>query len=74
MDHTEGRNAKGSNHEVIEWQFSVQTQEKPDHVQVLGWNLAAMSKEDEEAAEEVLKELQGGRTHLDEKCTGDEVE
>jgi len=27
-------------------------------VQVIGWNLAAMSKEDEEAAEKLWKELE----------------
>jgi len=34
------------------------------------WNLAAMSKEDEEAAEKLWKELEGQRAHLDEECMG----
>jgi hypothetical protein len=36
---------------VIEWEFSVHKQEEADHLQVIGWNLAAMSKEDEKAGE-----------------------
>jgi hypothetical protein len=56
---------------VIEWEFSV---DKQEDVQVIGWNLAAMSKEDEKAAEKLWKELEGHRARLDEECTGDEVE
>jgi hypothetical protein len=59
---------------VIEWEFSVYKQEEADHVQVIGWNLAAMSKEDEKAAEKLWKELEGERACIDEECTGDEVE
>ena len=47
----EGSHTAGSDHEVIEWEFNIHKQEEADHVQVIGWNLAAMSKEDEEAAE-----------------------
>jgi len=42
-------------------------------VQIIEWNLAAMSKEDEEAAAKLWKELEGQRAHLSEECTGDEV-
>ena len=48
--------------------------EEADHVQVIGWNLAAMSKEDEKAAEKLWWELERDRAHLGEKCTGDNVE
>jgi len=68
------RHATGSDHEVIEWEFSVDKQEQADHVQVMGWNLAAMSKEDEKSPEKLWKELEGQRARLDEECTGDEVE
>jgi len=70
----DGRHATGSDHEVIEWEFSVDKQEEADHVQVIGWTLAAMSKEDEKAAEKLWKELEGQRARLDEECTGDKVE
>jgi len=49
-------------------------QDEADHLQVIGWNLAAMSKEDEKAAEKLWKELEGQRARLDKECTGDEVE
>jgi len=69
-----GSHATGSNHEVIEWEFNVDKQEEADHVQVIGWNLAAMSQEDEEAAEKLWRELERERAHLGEECTGDDVE
>ena len=43
-------------------------------MQVIRWNLAAMSKDDEKAAEKLWKELEGRRARLDEECTGDKVE
>ena len=43
-------------------------------MQVIGWNLAAMSNEDKEAAENFSKELEGERAHLHKECMGDEVE
>ena len=43
-------------------------------MQVIGWNLASMSKEDEKAAEKLWKELEGQRACLDDEFTGDEVE
>jgi len=33
------------------WEFNVDRQEDADHVQVIGCNLASMSKEDEKAEE-----------------------
>jgi len=59
---------------VIEWEVNVDKQEEADHVQVIGWNLAAMSQEDKEAAEKLLKELERDRAHLGEECMGDDVE
>jgi len=70
----DGRPATCSDHELIELEFSIEKQEEADNVQVIGWNLAAMAKEDEEAAEILWKELDGERGHLDQECTGDEVE
>jgi len=43
-------------------------------VQVIGWNLAAMTKEDQQAAEKLWKELERERAHLGKECTGDDVE
>ena len=54
------RHATGSDHMVIEWEISVDKQEEPDHVQLIGWNLATISKEDEKAAETLWEEW-GGR-------------
>jgi len=70
----DGSHVKGSDQEVIEWQFIVDKQEEADHVQVIGWNLATMSRQDEEAAEELWKKLKRERAHLGEECTGDDVE
>jgi len=70
----DGSHATGSDHEVIEWEFNVDKQEAADHVQVIGWNFAAMSKEDKEAAEKVWRELERERAHLGEECTGGDVE
>jgi len=67
----DGRHTSGSDHDVIEWEFSVDKQEEADHVQVIGCNLAAMSKEDEKAAEKLWEKLEGQRGRLDEECTGD---
>jgi hypothetical protein len=44
----------GSDHKVIEWEVDVETQEEADHERVVGWNLAAMAEEDEEAAKKLL--------------------
>jgi len=70
----DGSHATGSDHDVIEWEFNVDKQEEADHVQVIEWNLAAMSKEDEEAEEKLWRELERERAHLGEECTGDDVE
>jgi hypothetical protein len=59
---------------VIEWGIIVDKQEEEDHVQLIGWNLAAMSKEDDKPADKLWKEREGQRARIDEECTGDEVE
>jgi hypothetical protein len=59
---------------VIEWEFNIDKQEEADHMQVKVWNLAAMSKEDQESAEKLWRELERERAHLGEECTGDDVE
>jgi hypothetical protein len=38
-------------------------------MKLAGWNLAAMSKVDEEAAGNCWKELDRDRVHLGEECT-----
>jgi hypothetical protein len=70
----EGSHATGSDHEVIEWEFNVKKHEEADYVQVIGWNPAARSKEDKEAAEKLWKKLERDRAHLGKKCMGDDVE
>jgi len=49
-------------------------QEEVDHERVGGWNLAAMTEKDLEAAEKLWRELVKERAHLDAECTEDEVE
>jgi len=66
--------ATGSDHEVIEWEVGVDRQEKADYERVVGWNVAAMTEEDAEAAEKLWMELAKERTQLDAECTEDEVE
>jgi len=70
----DGSHGAGSLHEVIEWEFNVDKPEEADHVQVIGWNLATMSNEDEEAAEELWKELETDGAHRGEDCMGDDLE
>jgi len=45
-----------------------------DHERVVGWNTAAMTEEDTEAAELLWMQLANDRGHLDAECTADEVE
>jgi hypothetical protein len=66
--------AMGSDHEVIELDVEADRQEKADHEMVVGWNLAATTEEDAEAAEKLWTELVKERAHLDAECTADEVE
>lgn len=61
-----GKLATGSDQKGLEWELSVDKQEVADHVRVIGWNVASMSKYDEEGAEKLWKELEGQRAHLDE--------
>jgi len=66
--------ATGSEHEVIEWEVGVDRQEEADHERVVGWNLAAMTEKDVEAAGKLLAELAEERAQFDAQCTVDEVE
>jgi hypothetical protein len=49
--------ATGSDHEAIEWEVGVNRQEEEDHERVVGWNLAATTEKDMEAAEKLWMEL-----------------
>jgi len=66
--------ATGSDHEVIEWEVDVDTQEEADHERVVGWNLAAMTEEDKEAAKKLWMASAKESAHLDAACTEDNVE
>jgi len=66
--------ATGSDHEVIEWEVGVERQEEVDHERIVGWNLAAMTEKDVEAAENLWMELVKERAQLDAECREDEVE
>jgi len=63
----------GSDHEVIKWEVGVDRQEEADHERVVGWNSAAMTEEDAEAAEKLWMELVKERNQPDAECTEDEV-
>jgi hypothetical protein len=52
----------------------VDRQEEADHKMVVGWNVAAMTKEDAEAVEKPQVEVAKERSPLDAECTEDEVE
>ena len=45
--------ATGSDHEVIEWNVGVHTEEQADHDRVVRWDLAAMTEKDVEGAEKL---------------------
>jgi len=49
-------------------------QEEVEHERVVGWDSAAMTEKDVEAAEKLWTELARERAHLDAECTEDEVE
>jgi len=49
-------------------------QEEAGHVRVVGWNFAAMTKEDAKAVEKLWMELATEKAHLDAECTPDLVE
>jgi hypothetical protein len=68
-------NTTGSDHEVIKWEVEVDRQEEEvGHERVVGWNLAAMAKEEAKAAGKLWMELAKERAHLDAECTAHEVE
>jgi hypothetical protein len=70
----DGSHATGSDHKKIEWALEMEKQEEAVGTQVKGWNLAAMSQDDVEAAEELWRERAKDRAHLAAESTGDEVE
>lgn len=47
--------------------FYIDRLEEADHVPVIGWNLAAMSKEDGDAAEKLWKEQDREKAHLEDE-------
>jgi len=61
-------------YKVIRWEFIIDKQAEADHVQVIGWNLATMSKEDDKAAEKLWKVWERDRAHVGVECMGDNVE
>jgi len=66
--------ATGSDHEVIEWEVGIDRQEEADHERVVGWNLAAITEKEVEAAGKPWAELAKERAQSDAECTVDEVE
>ena len=66
--------AMGSDPDVIEWEVEADRLVEADHKRVIGWNLAASTEEDAEAAEKLLMELAKERAQLDAECTADKVE
>jgi hypothetical protein len=70
----DGSHGTGSEHQVIEWEFTVNKHEEENHLPVIGWKLPAVSNEDEEAAVKLLSELERERAQLGEECRGDDAE
>jgi hypothetical protein len=70
----DGTHATASDHQIIQWELEMETQEEAWGTQVVGWNLAAMSQEDVEAAKELWKERPKEMAHLGAEIMGDEVE
>ena len=66
--------ATGSNQQVIQWEVDINKQVEADHEWVIGWNLASMIEQDEEAAGKLWMELVKKRAHLDAGYMEDEVE
>jgi hypothetical protein len=69
-----GCHATGSDHKVIDSEFNVDKQEEADNMEVIGWNLGAMSNEDTKAAEILWRQLARERAHLGYECTTDDAE
>ena len=49
--------ATGSDQEVVVCEVAADRQEEADHERVVGWNLAAMTEKDVEAAEKLWREF-----------------
>jgi hypothetical protein len=61
-------------HEVRECEVEIDRQKEADNERVVRWNLAAMTEENLEAAEELWREVAKERANLGAECTADEVE
>jgi hypothetical protein len=66
--------ATGSNDEVIECEVGADRQEEADPETVVGWNLAALTGKDTDAAEKLWMEVVMERAQLDAECTEDKGE
>lgn len=60
--------ATGSDHQLMEWEMGVDIQEKADHKSLVGWNIAAMTEQDFEAAENLWIALPTESAHLRPEC------
>jgi hypothetical protein len=63
----------GSDHEIIEREVDMVMQEEAGGTHVVGWNLAAMSQEDEEQGEKLWQAIVRGRACLEVASMGDKV-
>jgi hypothetical protein len=59
--------ATGYDHQIIVWDVNVKQQEEAENVPIVGCNLSAMSKMNEEVAEKLWKELDTGRAQQAEE-------
>jgi len=66
--------ATGSDHQVIEGEMVSDGLEEPDQERVVGWNLAAITQEDLNAAEKLCREVAKERAHRNAGGTEAEVQ
>jgi len=66
----DGNHATWSDHEITEYDVDMERQEEAGGAEVVGWNLAATSLEDEGQAEKLWSEREIGRAYLGVGSTG----
>jgi hypothetical protein len=70
----DGIHAIGSDPEIIDWVIDVEQQQYAGGTEVVGWNLAAMSQEDNMQTDSLWREQAGGSASLGVESTGNDIE
>jgi hypothetical protein len=69
----DGRHCSSSDHDMLHWVFSVHKQKQADNEQVIEWNPATLSKEDENATVKLFKALARETAHLGQEFIADDL-